>query len=359
MKFKRKLGLAVELGILVVTLPLLLLGCGGGSTGGSTTPAAMQGQFWTDFTGAGIREFTPGSSVSATGNIHSAAFSRNGVYILSSFVKSMVGGVWGIKTENFYYLNSSGWTVYLDPAIISVTNASTFSFADPVKGATTTTISAIDLSGQTIVASSAVPAVTSLGYASSGVPAIATYPSGSFEYVLTASYITTTSGYRLSADPYYAVTTAASSPTPINAVNFNAAGFAAHSTIDPICVEGLFLAHSSGETYGSYEPTPNSGVTNGTALTCQNATIATGATVLGTYDLTFSTVSGVPIASFSNPTGAYLTNNIFANGFIGFLPSLGAYIGTAQQPGSSTYSTYWLNQTAMYSALSAWSLPMF
>ena len=59
------LGLAAELGV-VVTLPLLLLGCGGRGSSSSPPPGMMTGQFWTDLTGAGLREFWPGSLATAS-----------------------------------------------------------------------------------------------------------------------------------------------------------------------------------------------------------------------------------------------------------------------------------------------------
>jgi hypothetical protein len=118
------------------------------------------------------------------------------------------------------------------------------------------------------------------------------------------------------------------------------------------------LAHSSGATYNSYYPTLNAGVPSGTPNTCQNSNIA-AARSNGTLDLTFSTVNGVPIVSFLNPTGVNLFANL-GNQFIGFLPTLGnAYYGTVVLPGSSTGTSYWLNQTAMNAALQAWSVPVF
>lgn len=366
MELKRKLSLLTELGLLMITLPLLLLGCGGGgggggssSTGASTT-GMMSGQFWTDFTGAGIRAFFPGSP--ATGDVDSAVFS-GGSYTMSGISMSLAGGVWGAKPfENSYYLTAAGWTIYPKSSILSATNAGTFTVTDPVWGAGTVTVSTIDLSGQTVVASSAVPAVTSSGAASSVSPATASYPAGSYEYVWSETFVVTTTGYVLYAHPYNAVTTAASSPTPVNAANFNAVGFAAHSTADPICIAGLFLAYRSGATYDSYPPTANAGLQNGTVLTCQNSYIAPGATPLGSIDLTFSTVNGLPIATISNPQGMYTAAgySYLASGFVGFVPSLGtAYYGTVMSPGTSTYPAYFLNQTAMNAALQAWGVPTF
>jgi hypothetical protein len=272
-------------------------------------------------------------------------------------MKSLFGGVWGVAPQNYYSLTASGWALYPSSTAISATNANTFTYTDPAVGLTTVAITTTDLSGKAIVASSAVPAVDSLGASSFVSPATANYPSGSFEYVFSSSATSTASAYTLTAISTWQVTT---TTVPITATNFNAAGFAAHSQADPICVVGLglFLAHSSGATYNSYYSTYNAGVPSGTPITCQNSNIAT-ATSNGTLDLTFSTVNGVPIVSFSNPTGVNSYANL-GNQFIGFLPTPGnAYYGTVQLPGSSTGTSYWLNQTAMNAALTAWSVPVF
>ncbi len=366
MELKRKLGLVAELGLLMITLPLVLLGCGGGggsSSAGASTTGMMSGQFWTDLTGAGIRMFLPGFPGSpATGDVDSAVFS-GGSYSTSSISMSLASGVWGVQpADPYYYLAATGWTIIPNSFHLSATNASTFTVTDPVWGAGTITVSTIDLSGQTVVASSAVPAVTSSGAASAVSPTPATYPAGSYEYVWSETLVTTTTGYELHAAPSNAVTTAASSPTPVNAANFNAAGFAAHSTTDPICFDGFMLAYKGGVTYDSYPPTPNAGVPPGAMMTCQNSHIAAGATPLGSIDLTFSTVNGVPIVTISNRTGMYAGTlySYLTNRFVGFVPSLGvAYPGYIVLPGTSTYPLYFLNQTAMNAALQAWGVPTF
>jgi hypothetical protein len=353
----------VELGIVLSAVAVALAGClgGGGSSGSgaSSTVGAVSGQFWTDLTGAGIRSFyfgIPALGLPATGYVSTATFS-NGNYNMPSVMKSLSGGVWSVTPQNYYALTTSGWSLESSSINISATNANSFTYTDPAFGLTTVAITTTDLSGKAIVASSAVPAVDSLGASSFVSPATANYPSGSFEYVFSSSANLTTSAYTLTAVSAWQVTT---TTIPITAANFSATGFAAHSQADPICVVGLglFLAHSSGATYNSYYPTLNAGVPSGTPNTCQNSNIA-AARSNGTLDLTFSTVNGVPIVSFLNPTGVNLFANL-GNQFIGFLPTLGnAYYGTVVLPGSSTGTSYWLNQTAMNAALQAWSVPVF
>ena len=192
MKLQGKLGLAAEVSLLIITLPLLLLGCGGGgSSGSSNTLGMMTGQFWTDLTGAGIREFCTASrppanlvSSPAGTSVNTASFS-GGSYAMTNVVKAMSGVVWTTVPNNSYYLvGTTGWTAYPNPETATAANATSFTFSDASLGTARVTISTINLSGSTIAASSMVPAIDSLGYASSVSPASATYPANSFGYTL-------------------------------------------------------------------------------------------------------------------------------------------------------------------------------
>jgi hypothetical protein len=209
MELKRRLGLAAELGLVMITLPLLLLGCGGGgSSSSSTSPGMMTGQFWTDLTGTGLREFWPGSrpplnlvNSPAGASIYTATFSGSN-YAMTDTFKAMSGVAWTTLPNNSYYLvGAAGWTAYPNPETVTAANASTFTFADVSLGTASVTISTTNLSGTTIAASSMVPAIDTLGYASSVSPASAVYPAGSYAYTLSSLNTTTITQYWIHADP--------------------------------------------------------------------------------------------------------------------------------------------------------------
>ena len=364
MELKRRLGLAAELGLVMITLPLLLLGCGGGGSSGSSSSTSlgmMTGQFWTDLTGAGIREFWPGSrpplnfvNSPAGANINTATFS-GGSYTITDQIRSISGAVWTTVPDTTYYLGSSGWTITPSPWTITATNPSAFTIADINLGSATVTISTTNLSGSTIAASSMVPAIDPLGYASSVSPASATYPANSYGYTLSELDTSTTPAYWLYATSDYEVTTAASSPAPINQANFTAAGFALHtSTADPICLWGYGLVNKTGTTYDFYALTLNTGVPTGTMPTCQTASITTSS--LGTYDLSFAPIMGTTVVTFSHPTGFFsATVDLFGKSVVGVLSTFDkAYLGSITPAGTTTVTTYWLNKAAMDAAMNAW-----
>ena len=321
----------------------------------------MTGQFWTDLTGAGVREFWPGSrpplnlvNSPAGASIYTATFSGSN-YALTDTLKSMSGVAWTTVPDNSYYLvGTAGWTAYPNPETVTAVNASTFTFADVSLGNASVTISTTSLSGTTIAASSMVPAIDTLGYASSVSPASAVYPAGSYAYTLSSLNTTTITQYWIYADPINEVTTVATSLTPINPANFTAAKFALHATIaDPICMGAYGLVNKTGTTYDFYALTLNAGVPAGTMPTCQTASITTSS--LGTYDLSFLTIAGTTVVTFSNPTSLFQTVDIFGNFVLGVLPIFNkAYYGNITPVGTTTVTTYWLNKIAMDAAMNAW-----
>ncbi len=373
MELKRKLRLTLELCLVMSVLPLLLLGCGGGGGAGTaaatpaaTTPAStaglMQGQYWTDLMGVGIRRFFQG--IPANGVIDTANFS-GGNYIVTRVVKTLSGGVWGINTDKTYVLTPSGWVLFPASSVIAAANATTYTSTDVAGILSSSVITTVNLSGTPVVASSAVPAITALGYASAVSPASAVYPAGSYEYDLSNTVTAATPGYWFSVIPATAVTTVAGSATPINQTNFTTAGFAAHATTaDPICLTGLGFVHKIGVTYDAYGLTLNAGVPAMTMGTCQNASIVGGAVSSGTIDLTFVTVNGAPIVTFSNGTGIFVGGTAYgayiASLFLGLSPAVGAaYYGNVFPAGTTTSSSFWLNKTAMDAALQAWGAPTY
>lgn len=361
MKLKSKLRLALELGLVTSALPLLLLGCGGG--GGSGGSGMMTGQFWTDLTGSGIREFWPGqaetaSSVSypALAQIRTAVYS-GGSYSMTVLTKTISGVAWTAVPETSYYLTTSGWTVSPGTVTYTAPNATTLVYTGGF-GSFTQAITMFNLSGTTISASPMIPAVDSLGNASSVSPASAIYPANSYAYQLTGTGTSTATEYWVYAEPADEVTTAASSVTPINSANFTAAKFALHSTTtDPICLNGFALVHKTGATYDFYGMTLNAGVHSGSLATCTNATVV--GLPIGTYDLSFAPVIGTTtVVTFSNPTAGFVITDPFSNLVVGVLPSLDkAYYGDVIPAGTSTSTTYFLNKTAMDAALQqAWGM---
>jgi hypothetical protein len=267
----------------------------------------------------------------------------------------MSGVSWTTVPNHAYYLvGAAGWTAYPNPETVAAANATTFTFSDVSLGNASVTISTTNLSGTTIAASSMVPAIDTLGYASSVSPASAIYPAGSYAYTLSSLGTTTTTQYWVYADPINEVTTVASSPTPINQANFTAAKFAFHSTTaDPICMGAYGLVYKNGTTYDFYALKLNAGVPTGTMPTCQTASITTSS--LGTYDLSFVSIMGTPVVTFSNPTNLFQTTDIFSNFVLGVLPMFNkAYYGNITPIGTTTVATYWLNKTAMDAAMNAW-----
>jgi hypothetical protein len=358
MKLKSKLRLALELGLVTSALPLLLLGCGGGG-GGSGESGMMSGQFWTDLTGTGLREFQAGNAASGVyvlGYTTSANFS-GGRYIVTGTTQQLTAsGVWStLNTGDSYYLANNGWTLYPSSIAITATDETHYSITDHLNRSGHGTITTINLSGTVIVASSAVPAIDHLGQASSVSPAFAFYPAGSYEFDVAYSNSSMPEEYVLWGRPDFAVTTIAGS---ITSANFDAIHFAAHATTDnPICVNGMGLVYTGpGSTrYSAYALTLKSGVAADVHPTCLNASIASGASVLGTYDLTFTTLNTAPIVTFTNISGY----SGFANYLMGVLSNT-VYGGSKSPARAATNATtYGLNKTAMDAALQAWGVPVY
>ena len=324
----------------------------------------MTGQFWTDLTGSGIREFWPGqaetaSSVSypALAQIRTAVYS-GGSYSMTVLTKTISGVAWTAVPETSYYLTTSGWTVSPGTVTYTAPNATTLVYTGGF-GSFTQAITTFNLSGTTISASPMIPAVDSLGNASSVSPASAIYPANSYAYQLTGTGTSTATEYWVYAEPADEVTTAAASVTPINNANFTAAKFKLHaSTADPICVGGYGLVYSgTGNVFNFYALSLNGGVHPGTNNTCQNST--TYGAPVGTYDLSFTPVIGsTTVVTFSNPTVWFATTDLFSSLVVGVLPSLDkAYYGDVVPVGTSTSTTYYLNKTAMDAALQqAWGM---
>jgi len=239
-------------------------------------------------------------------------------------------------------------------------NVTTLDYADTGFGSFSMTFATANMSGRAIVADPLfVPAVDAYGNASSVLPASAIFPTSSYAYQLTSTATHATPAYWIYADANNEVTTLASSLLPITQANFSAVGFAQHASMtDPICVGGYGLVYGGfGNSYFIFGLTLNAGVPAGSYPTCNNASIGVTAAPKGTYDVSFVSVMGTTVVTFSNPFGEIATSNPFGNYVVGVLPSLNkAYFGDVIPVGTSTTTSYWMNKTAMDAALQAWGV---
>lgn len=342
MPYSHPFSKAAELGIVfTATLALILAGCGGGSSSG-TTASVAPATVGSPAAGSPLANFLEAQIGTGTRNAHYLEpYSSGYAYPDTGYAKIYS---WGTSTTpNIYTLNDGvllGYVAASGIAPVSWTPASAPSSATRLANSTThflntdgwtTTNTATtytdgtvkiqglrygiteeDLTG--VALGGHLAAINSMAAALPGV-----FPAGAKTWQLISPYTTTVDQYTANTSIANNITTAAGI-VPFGLTLAIAQTF--NTTLSPLCAGGRGFVYQAPSTttvgagrFGYYTLTPMPATPAGAALDCTNSTIATGAWPAGAIDMQQLTVNGATVLKFTNEvsaaganTNAYMVN---------------------------------------------------